>query len=50
MILRYTCTRCGLVTRVEEGGEYRACVCLVGHRVEREEEDGKTTDLGEVNA
>lgn len=50
MIFRYTCTRCGLVTRVEEGDQYRACVCLERHRVEREEEDGTMTDLGEVNA
>ena len=26
-ILRYTCTKCGLVTRVEEGQDYRACMC-----------------------
>lgn len=26
-VFRYTCKSCGLVTRVEDGQEYRACVC-----------------------
>lgn len=49
MIIRYTCTRCGLVTRVEDGGQYRACECLEQHHAEREEDDGTLTDLGFVN-
>jgi len=26
-IVRYTCTSCGLVTRAQEGQDYRACRC-----------------------
>lgn len=37
MIVRYTCKQCGLVTRVEEGQDYRACACQpADHDVEPE--------------
>lgn len=35
-IIRYTCRSCGLVTRVEEGQDYRVCVCNAGYDVEIE--------------
>lgn len=35
-ILRYTCTNCGLVTRVQEGQDYRACGCFVEYTIEVE--------------
>lgn len=38
MILRYTCTQCGLVTRVEEGGDHIACACGAPYEVEAEPE------------
>jgi rubredoxin len=28
MILRYTCTKCGIVTRAEEGESHASCACL----------------------
>lgn len=36
MIVRYTCDNCGLVTRVEEGQNHKACSCNATYTVELE--------------
>jgi rubredoxin len=36
-IVRYTCTNCGLVTRVEAGDAYVACACRAPFVEEPEE-------------
>ncbi len=33
-ILKYTCTNCGLVTRVQAGQDYRACGCFAEYDIE----------------
>jgi len=33
-VIRYTCTACGLVTRVEEGQDHIACACGASYQVE----------------
>lgn len=38
-ILRYTCTQCGIITRVEEGEPYVACACQAPHDVVNEDDD-----------
>jgi hypothetical protein len=38
-ILRYTCTKCGLETRAEEGQDFRACCCKVRLVVVNEDEE-----------
>ena len=48
-ILRYTCTACGLVTRVEGNADHRACMCGAPYAAEREEEDGSLTPLEPSN-
>lgn len=48
-IYRYTCTACGLVTRTESNGAYRACLCAAPYVVEREEEDGSLSPIGEAH-
>lgn len=37
-VVRYTCTQCGLVTRVEEGQDHRACACQAPYDIVREDE------------
>lgn len=37
-ILIYTCSECGLVTRVEEGQDFRACNCREPYQIVREED------------
>jgi len=37
-ILIYTCSECGLVTRVEEGQDFRACNCRVPYQIVREDD------------
>ena len=32
-IIRYECQQCGLVTRVEEGQDYKACACVAEYSV-----------------
>lgn len=36
-ILRYTCTQCGIITRVEEGDDFRACACRAAYDIVNEE-------------
>ncbi len=38
MIVRYTCTQCRLVTRVQEGDDHIACACGAPYEVEPEPE------------
>ena len=43
-ILRYTCTACGLVTRVEAGDSHRACACKAPFVVVDEDEEKEALD------
>lgn len=38
-ILRYTCSACGIETRVEEGQDWRVCVCKAEYTVVNEDEE-----------
>jgi hypothetical protein len=38
-VLRYTCTACGIVTRVEDGQDYRVCVCRAPYDLVNEDEE-----------
>lgn len=38
MILRYTCTQCGIVTRVEENQDHVAYACQAPYDIVNEEE------------
>jgi hypothetical protein len=37
-VIRYTCTACGIVTRVEDGQDYRVCVCRAPFDIVNEDE------------
>ena len=41
-ILRYTCTDCGIVTRVEQGQSYCACACRGGFEMVNESDESQT--------
>lgn len=38
-IKRYTCTACGIVTRVEDGQDHKACQCEAPFDVVNDEEE-----------
>lgn len=37
-VVRYTCTACGLITRVEEGQDHISCACGAPYDVRREDD------------
>lgn len=43
-IYRYTCTQCGLVTRVEEGQDYRAYSCRAPYDIVNEDDPPPVQD------
>lgn len=45
-ILRYTCTQCGLITRVEQGDDYRACACRAPYDIVNEDEEISQEPVG----
>jgi len=44
-IWRYTCQGCGLVTRVVDNQDYRACACKTDYDVVNEDEEAALAEV-----